>query len=148
MVAPDRPRALVLFDASCQVCNASVRFIQRRDRSGYFEFAALDSPKGREAKRAHGIDPEREDTAFLMERGRAYERSAAVLRVLRRLDGPWRFLHLLTFVPRPLRDFAYDLFARNRRRVPGGGACGVRLEGDAAPRPAEEEPQDLEEVRP
>ena len=44
--------------------------------------------------------------------------SSAVLHILRRIGGLWRVLGTLgVLVPRPLRDLAYALFARIRRRL-------------------------------
>jgi predicted DCC family thiol-disulfide oxidoreductase YuxK len=52
----------------------------------------------------------------LIENGRAYVRSTAALRVLRRLRGPWPIFYPSIWVPRPIRDFVYGLIARNRKR--------------------------------
>jgi predicted DCC family thiol-disulfide oxidoreductase YuxK len=46
----------------------------------------------------------------------ACTRSTAAIRIARRLRGAWRLLAVLWIVPRPLRDLAYDLVARNRYR--------------------------------
>lgn len=108
--------AIVLFDGVCNLCNASVDFILRHDRSGHFRFASLQSDAGRRLTREHGLDPERHDTVVLVEDGKAYLRSTAALRVARRLDGPYRVAYALIVVPRPVRDFVYDRIARNRYR--------------------------------
>jgi predicted DCC family thiol-disulfide oxidoreductase YuxK len=46
-------------------------------------------------------------------------RSEALIRVSRYLDGAWRLPSLLGGLPRPLRDWAYDIFARHRYRLTG-----------------------------
>jgi predicted DCC family thiol-disulfide oxidoreductase YuxK len=56
------------------------------------------------------------DTIVLVEDGRRYERSAAVLRIARQLRAPWPLLFAFIVVPRPLRDWAYDAVARRRYR--------------------------------
>ena len=51
-----------------------------------------------------------------MEGQRAFVRSEAALRIARQLRFPWPILFWLVIVPRPLRDWAYDVVARNRFR--------------------------------
>lgn len=53
---------------------------------------------------------------MLILNGIAYVRSDAVLAIARVLGGPWRLVALARCFPRRLRDWAYDLFARNRTR--------------------------------
>lgn len=50
--------------------------------------------------------------------GKTYVRSAAVLRVLRYLGGGWSVLAAIgSLVPRPVRDWLYDVVARHRKRI-------------------------------
>lgn len=113
----DRP--LVLYDGTCGVCNRAVQLIIRHDRPGRFRFAALQSDLGRALLERHGLPSDRVDTLVLVEDGRAFTRSAGALRIARGMDAPWPALAVLSVVPRPLRDGAYDLFARHRYRVFG-----------------------------
>ena len=108
--------ALLLFDGVCNFCNGSVQYILERDRREAFCFASLQSPLGQKITAAMGIPPQTMDTFVMLENGRAYTRSTAALRVLRRLGG-WRALFYgLILFPRPLRDAVYSLIARNRYR--------------------------------
>lgn len=136
----------ILFDGVCNLCAWSVQFIIRRDPQAQFRFAALQSPAGQRLLAAHrqgvgrgqtqtSADEEHTvrahprlsasndsqgaqllDSVVLLERGRAYTRSTAALRIARRLRWPWPILWPLVAFPRPLRDWAYDLVARNRYR--------------------------------
>ena len=56
----------------------------------------------------------RTDSLVFVQGGRAFTRSDAVLRIARRLGFPWSLTSPLVAVPRPLRDWAYDLVARHR----------------------------------
>ena len=106
----------MLFDGVCNLCNASVQFIVDRDRRGYFAFAPLQSTVGRELLAAHDDVTAGVDSVVLVEGGRAYTRSAAALRIARRLDGAWPLLYGLTIVPRPIADAVYGFVARHRYR--------------------------------
>lgn len=127
--APDAaPHAVVLFDGVCNLCNGSINFIIDRDPSGYFRFAPLQSQAGQDLLRRHG----RADAAQLKsvvlidEHGRCHTRSAAALRIARRLRWPWPLAAVLVAVPPFLRDAAYEFVAANRYRWFGKtDACRV-----------------------
>ena len=108
--------AIILFDGVCNFCDASVNFVIKRDRRGYFRFAPLQEPKGAEIARRYGVDPERLDTFVLIENGRAYRKSGGALRVTRRLGGVYPLAFAIIAVPPVIRDFFYDWFARHRYR--------------------------------
>ncbi len=108
--------SIVLFDGVCNFCNASVNFIIRHDKKARFRFAPLQSAIGAELQRQYGLDPNVPNTLVLVEQGRAYTKSTAGLRIARWLRWPWPALYTLIVVPRPVRDLAYDWFARRRYR--------------------------------
>ncbi|HJR40465.1 MAG TPA: thiol-disulfide oxidoreductase DCC family protein [Gemmatimonadaceae bacterium] len=105
---------IVLFDGVCNLCTGSVLFILRRDPEGRYRFASLQSEPGSALARQYDIPAGELTSVVLIEGGRAYQRSDAALRIARRLRGGWRALWLLRFVPRVIRDAAYDVVARNR----------------------------------
>lgn len=105
--------SVVLFDGVCNVCNSAVNFIIDRDKAGRFRFASLQSEAGRRLCKTHGI-PLELDSIALVQNGRAYTESAAVLRIAKELDGMWPALFSLVVLPRPLRDRAYRYFAAHR----------------------------------
>jgi predicted DCC family thiol-disulfide oxidoreductase YuxK len=110
---------LLLFDGVCNLCNGAVRFILKRDAAGVFRFAPLQGPSAAMYLRRFGISDDTLRSVVLVEGGKAYQRSAAALRVLRRLGAPWKFLYAFILLPAPLRDFFYDLIAKNRYRIWG-----------------------------
>ena len=109
-------QSILLIDGECNVCTWTVRFVVPRDPEGRFAFAALQSPSGHRLLEQAGLPPDRLDTVVLLEDGAVHRRSAAVLRVVRRLSGAWPLLCVLWLIPRPLRDRLYDAFAARRYR--------------------------------
>ena len=102
---------IILFDGECNVCDASVQFIMKRDQ-GVFHFASLQSEVGKELIerfQLQGID-----SVVLIENNRAYIKSTAALRIAKELHQLWRFCYLLIAVPKPIRDTVYNLIAKNR----------------------------------
>ncbi len=104
-------KALVLFDGVCNLCNAAIDVILRHDPEGHFLFASLQSPVGEAWRKRCGIQ---EETIVLVEQGRCYTASTAVLRIARHLHGLIKALYMLVLLPRPLRDALYRWVARNR----------------------------------
>ncbi|WP_010269138.1 thiol-disulfide oxidoreductase DCC family protein [Paenibacillus senegalensis] len=115
MVNDMNNQAVILFDGVCNFCNSSVQFIIQRDRSGYFRFASLQSNEAQmllsEQKKVPSLD-----SIVLLENGRMFTESTAVLRIARKLDGLWKAAALFLIVPKPLRDIVYRIVARNRYR--------------------------------
>lgn len=106
--------AVVLFDGVCNLCNGSVRFIIERDPRGRFQFAPLQSPV---ADRLIGARVDRAslpDSIVLVDDAGLYVRSSAALRIARGLRFPWPLAWVFIVVPRPIRDWVYDLIARHR----------------------------------
>ena len=111
------PQPLYFFDGQCVLCSRFVAFCLKRDPEGRLKFASAQSAVGRRAVAALGLPDDTLDrTILLFEEGMIYTRSTAVLRALRHLKGPARWLYPLILVPKFLRDPAYDIVARNRIR--------------------------------
>ena len=106
----------MLFDGVCNLCNGAVQFIVRRDRKGFFRFAALQSEAGGEILRRLGEPADDLATMVLVENGRVYKRSTAALRIARRLRFPWPVLVVFLAVPAFVRDGVYAWVASHRYR--------------------------------
>lgn len=111
--------AIVLFDGVCNFCNGSVNFMIAHDAAGYFKFTPMQSDAGQALIDKFGIDQTETDSIILVEDDKAYAYSTAALRIARKLDGLWRWLYVFRFVPAPIRDFFYRLFAKYRYRLFG-----------------------------
>lgn len=106
-------KAIILFDGVCNFCNRSVQFIIERDEKAYFHFASLQSEVGQKLVAEFGI-PKNINSLVLLENERYFTKSSAALRICSHLDGFWSLFKLFTLVPISLRDFFYDIIAKNR----------------------------------
>jgi len=106
---------VVLFDGVCNFCNDAVNWIIAHDPKAKFKFAPLQSEFGEQMRRQFGISDD-VDSIILIENGRAYTHSSAALRILKALGGIWSLGYIGIVVPRPIRDWFYKWFARNRYR--------------------------------
>jgi predicted DCC family thiol-disulfide oxidoreductase YuxK len=111
-------RSIVLFDGVCNFCSDSVNFIIRHDTNNRFVFAPLQSEKGIELRAKYNID-DNIDSIVLIEDDRAFTKSTAALRIAKRLGGIWALAYTFIIVPRPVRDYLYELFAKYRYRLFG-----------------------------
>ena len=105
---------IILFDGVCNLCNTFVRFIIKRDKSGKFKFASLQSDYARTLLNkplSPDIPPE---TVIYTENGKIYEKSTAVLKIMKNLDGFWKMFYIFILIPKPLRDLVYTFFAKRR----------------------------------
>ncbi len=116
---------IVFFDGVCGLCDTSVDFFMRKDRSGILRFAPLQGETA--ARLLPESDRENLNSMVYFENGERFRKSAAVVRILRQLGGIWALLgSLLWVIPRPLRDLGYSLVAAVRYRVFGKkSACRV-----------------------
>lgn len=121
---PAGEHPIIFFDGLCGFCDASVRFVMRRDRRRLFRYCPLQAEP---ARRLLGEEAAGElRSVALLDAGRVYRRSEAALRILRRLGPPWSAAYAAMLIPAPLRDAVYDLVARNRYRLSGkNAACRV-----------------------
>ncbi|RIK99312.1 MAG: thiol-disulfide oxidoreductase DCC [Proteobacteria bacterium] len=113
--APDPAvHPILLFDGVCNLCHGAVRFVLARDRAARFRFAPLQSELGRALAARHGIDAGALDSVVLVDSDGAHVKSGAAIGVLRALGPPWSLAWPLAWIPRALRDAAYDFVARRR----------------------------------
>ncbi|MFN9474299.1 thiol-disulfide oxidoreductase DCC family protein [Acidovorax sp.] len=111
---------IVVFDGKCLLCNGWVQFLLRHDRQGRIRFASMQGQEGVRLLREAGLSAsEGLQTLLVMEGGKSWQRTSAILRVLHRLGWPWRLAWVGWLVPAPLRDALYRWVARNRYRIWG-----------------------------
>lgn len=125
----------VLFDGACNLCNAAVRFVKRRDPRGRVRLVSLQSAEGGALLARYGAQLGAEFAAeaeageprslVLIEGSAAHTGSTAALRLTRYLSGAWPLTAALLLVPRGLRDAAYGYVARNRYRWFGAAVCDL-----------------------
>ena len=111
----DQLSSVILFDGVCNLCSGAVQFVIERDPAARFRFATLQSPVAARLMESTRIG-DRLDSIVLVEDGRVWTQSTAALRIARRLRFPWPVAYAMIVVPRSLRDWIYNLVARNRYR--------------------------------
>jgi predicted DCC family thiol-disulfide oxidoreductase YuxK len=132
-VPDELPAPIVLFDGDCGMCSGFVRFVLRASDDDSILFVALQSNRGQELLRFHGIDPAVTDSIVVIIKGHAWTYSSAIVEISRYLRFPWSILGSIALIPRPLRDFGYRIIARFRRRVtPVRSHCRIMKPNESA----------------
>ncbi len=112
-------RYILLFDGVCNMCSGIVMFIIRRDPHEKFRFAALQSEFAQSVMKKFNIDQQSLNTLILVEGDTIFIKSDAVLRILKELKGLWKVFYGFKIIPKPVRDFIYDMTAKTRYAVFG-----------------------------
>lgn len=106
---------IVLFDGVCNFCNSSVQFIIKHDTSNSLKFASLQSSIGQALLNKYAI-PKDVDSVIFIENNQAYTKSSAALKIANYFGGFWKLLQIFMIVPTFIRNFFYDIIAKNRYR--------------------------------
>jgi len=124
MAAPD-PNPIILYDGVCGLCNRLVQFLLNRDPRDRFRFASLQSEFAADILRRHNASPNDLDTMYVvlnydLPGERIASRSDAAVVAFRELGGGWAALGAaLQALPGWIRNWGYNLVARNRYRIFG-----------------------------
>ena len=127
------PSRILFYDGDCGLCAQSVRFFLKIDRHKRLSYAPL------QGETAQGCLPANlrngQSLSTVVYRRSDYDgqslflRSDAVAHVLIDVGGIWGYLgRLLRLTPTPLRDWAYNLIAKNRLKFFPNGACVLTME--------------------
>ncbi len=107
-------QSVILFDGVCNFCNSSVNFIIKEDKKQQFRFAALQSIAGQQLLEQYHLPIDSMQSIVLIENGKAYLKSTAILRICKRLKNLWPVCYVFIVIPAKLRDLLYELISNNR----------------------------------
>ena len=112
----DMGTPIILFDGVCNFCNYWVNFAIKRDGNNKLKFTTLQGETAKELLPKHNINPTSLSSVIFIDKGKAYTQSSAALKMCRYLDGGWKLFYGFMIVPKFIRDFFYNIIARNRYR--------------------------------
>jgi len=122
---------LILMDAECVLCNRFAKFVIKHDKAGLFRFAPNRSALSDAVLDTLGIQRPLPESIVLIRAGKPYLFSDVTPHVFSDLGFPLNLAKAALIVPKPLRDFVYNLIAKNRYRLYGRTeACGLMSRED------------------
>ena len=110
---------IILFDGVCNFCNFWVNFIMNRDKNDIYKFAAMQSESGQKLLQEFKLNVSDFDTFVLIVNDKHFTKSIAALKISKNLKSFVKLRYPLIILPRPIRDFFYDLIAKNRYKFFG-----------------------------
>lgn len=110
----NQSKSIVFFDGVCNLCNASIDFIIKRDRHNKFLVGALQDGFSKGLLSKHQVKEDYLDSLVLLENGEIFYKSTAALKIARKLSGLWPVFYPLIILPTWLRDPVYDFIGKNR----------------------------------
>jgi predicted DCC family thiol-disulfide oxidoreductase YuxK len=117
----------ILFDGDCSMCNYWVKFVTKRATKNRFKFVSLLSKEGKELLGVYKVNEEI-DSVILIKNNKAYIKSTAALNIVKSLKFPWFFCYGFIIVPKFLRDYIYDVIAKNRHKFfKKSGTCEIHF---------------------
>ena len=120
---------IILFDGVCNLCNKSVQRVLKNDKKNIFKLAALQSQVGQQLLQKYNLPLVNFGSFVLLQNDKIYLKSTAALLVAKQLSGPIKLLYGFMIVPVFIRNFLYDIIAKNRYKWFGKQAtCMVPTE--------------------
>ena len=109
-------KPIIYFDGVCNLCNASVQFVIKRDKDEQFHFASLQSEYAKKNLPEALTNDAALQSIVLQEGEHLKTKSSAALSISRKLSGGWSLLYAFMIIPKFIRDVVYQWIARNRYR--------------------------------
>ena len=105
-----------MFDGECNLCNASVRFLLKRDPKEQFIFSSLQSDAAKEILLHCDKNLILPDSLVVFSKGQLYFESEAVFKICAQMDYPWKALQVIRFLPKAWTDAGYRFVAKRRKK--------------------------------
>lgn len=102
----------VFFDGVCGLCNNFVDFLLKEDKAEVLKFSPLQGETANTHIKA--IDANHLQTVVFKTDAKTYFKSDAVIEIMRSIGGLWRLAVIFKIVPTAIRNYFYDLIAKNR----------------------------------
>ena len=111
------PEPAIIFDTDCVLCSGMVAFVLAHESDRAFYFVGAWSKEGLALAAQYNFTrSDLNETFLVISGGVALTRSDAGIAISNHLRAPWRWLAVLRFCPKVLRDAVYDFVARHRYR--------------------------------
>ena len=123
----DKP--VVFYDGDCGLCNRSVAFVLKHEKTQIIHFTALQSQFTRDFFKENGWETPDLSTVYFYDKGNLYQKSTAALKIGSYLKSPRSWMIVFFIVPRFIRDGVYNMIANRRKRI-AKGYCVMPKPGD------------------
>ncbi|WP_456437316.1 thiol-disulfide oxidoreductase DCC family protein [Psychroserpens sp.] len=110
-----KQKQLILFDGVCNLCNSSILYVIKHDKSNRFLFAPLQGEAGKQIIKKFNVDTSNTDSILLYSEKKGLSvKSSAAIHIVKHLGFPRNLMTVFFIVPTFIRNWVYDFVARNR----------------------------------
>jgi len=110
---------VIIFDGICNLCCGWIQYLIRKDKTMKFRFASIQSKTGQKLLNADHQQYKMMESILYLKDNQFFQESTAVLEILIDLGGFWKIVAVLKLIPKPIRDYFYQLIAKRRYRYFG-----------------------------
>ena len=111
-----KTHSILMFDGLCNLCNSSVQFVIKRDLKKKIVFSSLQSEIAQDFLSTQNDSLKNCDSVILIDKNNIYTKSSAAIKVSQSLKGLWFMMSIFIILPKPIRDYVYDVIASRRYR--------------------------------
>lgn len=115
---------IIFYDGVCGLCNRSVQFVLKYERSSNVLFSALQSNFATAFFEKHQLPLPDLSTFYFYKDKQLYKKSTAVFKVIPYLKWYWQPLLIFSLLPVKFTDSVYDFIAKRRKKI-GGTFCVI-----------------------
>lgn len=113
------PEHLVFYDGECGFCDGTVQFLLKHDVDELLHFAPLQGELAQLLLPQHELPEGLDSIVYLhtiSQQGSAYIHSDAIANIVALLPWPWSLARWMRWIPKMIRDWGYQQFAKRRIR--------------------------------
>lgn len=111
-----KTHSILMFDGLCNLCNSSVQFVIKRDLKKKIVFSSLQSEIAQDFLSTQNDSLKNCESVILIDKNNIYTKSSAAIKVSQSLKGLWFMMSIFIILPKPIRDYVYDVIASRRYR--------------------------------
>ncbi len=109
-------KEIIIVDGKCVLCNSITKWLIKKDKNKIFEIASLESEYiKKNYQNIYNVD----SVAVVDSFGNVFQKSLAILYILKRIDKLFLIQILIKLLPLFLTNFFYDLVAKTRYKIFG-----------------------------
>lgn len=111
-----KKKSIIFFDGYCVLCSRTIQFIIKYDSKKYFHFVPVQSEIGQSMIKRFPTSASQPLTqsVLLLENNQLYKQSTAVLKIIRRLKSPIKYLYFFILIPPFIRNLIYRQISKHR----------------------------------
>ena len=108
--------SIILFDTSSSLHREYICFIEKREVENNLNFFAFQSEIGQALIKKLNLSKEQLSFIILLENGQYFTQSTAFLKLTRYLKSGWSLAAIFLFVPKTIRDFAFQQVIKSKKK--------------------------------